>query len=602
MSWTARHSGKQQESSISGYQCGSRPNSNAAPGRSPHDPPRGDRTLNPVYYNEFDPKAAAWLRELIKQGHIAPGEVDDRSILDVQPSDLKGFTQCHFFAGIGGWSHSLRLAGWSDDRPVWTGSCPCQPFSSAGKRGGDADERHLWPAWFRLIQECRPDVCFGEQVSSADGLAWLDIVRPDLEGCDYAFGVLSANAAGVGAPHIRQRLYFVGSLGFALGYGNGRKPGIQRRKERTTQGSWEHEGSGVLQTWHVGAVGELADSERGGRGQTRERGGLPPQISGAGPDFALSVAKRGSTCELADGILPRLEGHSGDEREGDQPGRHGEDSAGPVAEGRGPCNGFWSDALWLPCRDGKARAVESKYVSIFDGLPRDLGLVCGSGDKGNEERKAEIDGQTTETRSREVLRGLWQKDVPAEVQRCTGIESGVLQEEVLQPEMYGEGLREERMPEQKPFAEEGPSKGASVMRILRNNGTASCPSYRRESEEQRDRELADFMFLLPSSYALAQLHGDTETAEAMLSLLQACGAERLLQYPPYAVEAIWRSLGEESKDRLRVGFEQGKFVKTVEHPLTHNSPVRVMRLRGYGNAIVPQVAEAFVRSYMEIAR
>ena len=89
-----------------------------------------------AYYNENDPKAATWLRELIRNGYIANGDVDERSIEDILPNDLAGYTQCHFFAGIGGWSYALRLAGWPDDRAVWTGSCPCQPFSTAGKGGG----------------------------------------------------------------------------------------------------------------------------------------------------------------------------------------------------------------------------------------------------------------------------------------------------------------------------------------------------------------------------------------------------------------------------------------------------------------------------------
>jgi DNA (cytosine-5)-methyltransferase 1 len=133
------------------------------------------------YYNEFDPYAAQWLRNLIEAGHLPQGEVDTRSIKDVSASDLTGFVQCHFFAGLGGWSHALRLAGWPDDRPVWTGSCPCQPFSAAGTQKGTADDRHLWPVWFNLIRECRPGVVFGEQVEAAINHGWLDLVQSDLE-------------------------------------------------------------------------------------------------------------------------------------------------------------------------------------------------------------------------------------------------------------------------------------------------------------------------------------------------------------------------------------------------------------------------------------
>jgi DNA (cytosine-5)-methyltransferase 1 len=161
------------------------------------------------YYNEFDPYAAQWLRNLIDAGHLPKGEVDTRSIKDVKASELTGYTQCHFFAGLGGWSHALRLARWPEDRPVWTGSCPCQPFSAAGKGAGAADERHLWPVWFNLIRECRPDVIFGEQVEAAINHGWLDLVQADLEGEGYACGAVGLPAGGVGAPHIRQRLYFV---------------------------------------------------------------------------------------------------------------------------------------------------------------------------------------------------------------------------------------------------------------------------------------------------------------------------------------------------------------------------------------------------------
>lgn len=162
-----------------------------------------------AYYNEIDPYAAQWLRNLIAAGHIAPGDVDERSIVDVRPDDLRGYVQCHFFAGIGGWSYAARLAGWPDDRKLWTGSCPCQPFSVAGKRGGATDERHLWPEFHRLIRACRPPVVMGEQVAAAVGLGWLDGAFGDLEGDGYACRAAVVPASAADAPHRRDRLWFV---------------------------------------------------------------------------------------------------------------------------------------------------------------------------------------------------------------------------------------------------------------------------------------------------------------------------------------------------------------------------------------------------------
>ena len=163
----------------------------------------------PVYYNDNAPFVARWLRNLISAGLLPAGDVDDRSITEVKPDDLKGYDQCHFFAGIGGWPYALNLAGWPVDRPVWTGSCPCQPLSSAGQHEGHADERHLWPAFFGLIAERRSVCVFGEQVASKDGREWLSGVRADLETLGYACGAAGLPAAGVAAPHVRSRLYWV---------------------------------------------------------------------------------------------------------------------------------------------------------------------------------------------------------------------------------------------------------------------------------------------------------------------------------------------------------------------------------------------------------
>jgi DNA (cytosine-5)-methyltransferase 1 len=162
-----------------------------------------------VYYNENDSRMAAWLKEAIKMKLIAPGEVDTRSIKDVDSADIKPFTQHHFFAGIGGWSHALKQAGWDDERQVLTGSCPCTPFSNAGQQQGFDDPRHLSPDMVRLIRELRPDTIFGEQVASAESLQWWDLVASDLEASNYATTAMDLPAASIGAFHQRSRLFWV---------------------------------------------------------------------------------------------------------------------------------------------------------------------------------------------------------------------------------------------------------------------------------------------------------------------------------------------------------------------------------------------------------
>ena len=242
-----------------------------------------------AYYNENDPFAAQWLRNLIVSGHIPAGDVDDRDIQEVTPDDLKGYTQCHFFAGIGGWPYALKLAGWPDDRPVWTGSCPCQPLSSAGQRKGHADQRHLWPAFQSLIAQSSPTVVFGEQVESKDGREWFAAVRADLEATGYACGCADLCAASAGAPHIRQRLFWVaqsagehgrtgtGGSDWAKAVNGGSDRGLADantsgerdarellEKEKGISGTWQQDGDCLIGPEHGSAIDRLADSESAG--------------------------------------------------------------------------------------------------------------------------------------------------------------------------------------------------------------------------------------------------------------------------------------------------------------------------------------------------
>jgi DNA (cytosine-5)-methyltransferase 1 len=269
-----------------------------------------------IYYNDNDPMVCAWVRQLMLDGLIPHGVVDSRSILDVKPADLEGFTQCHFFCGIAGWAYALKLAGWPATRPVWTGSPPCQPFSAAGKLEGKDDARHLAPHFISLVGACRPPVLFGEQVASAAVFgksakrvrgapewAWLDDLSDRLEAAHYAVGASDIPAPGVGGPHVRQRTFF-GAVRLA-------HPHNQRHS--------------VLQR---NGVDDMAGREN----DERSRDGL--------------------------------EHGSADQRLAD-------------SERAGTHHGGWNDVDWLFCRDGKWRPVKSSVQCVADGIS---GGMVQSGD------------------------------------------------------------------------------------------------------------------------------------------------------------------------------------------------------------------------------
>ncbi len=310
------------------------------------------------YYNENDKHAAAWLQNLINAGLIPPGFVDTRSITEVQPDDLREFTQCHFFAGIGGWPLALQLAGWPADRPVWTGSCPCQPYSAAGKQLGNADERNLWPAFFGLIREYRPVAVFGEQVASAIGHGWLDGISADLEAESYACGAVVLGAHSVGAPHIRQRLYWVADSE------------ISRRRQEYTNDNRRHVGDqaqGVAPGFSAGGSGGgLANGlGQGLEGSVRVRSRLrhPRRIDA---QAAGSVAESRGDCGVSDAAITELQGQSsaGNERE------HGENDF--------VFRGGWGDN-WIACADGKARRIEPGLSPLAHGIPSRVVRLRGYG-------------------------------------------------------------------------------------------------------------------------------------------------------------------------------------------------------------------------------
>jgi len=367
-----------------------------------------------AYYNEFDPQKAAWLRELIKAGLIAPGDVDERSIKDVRPADVMGYTQCHFFAGIGVWSYALRLAGWPDDRAVWTGSCPCPSFSVAGKGEGFDDPRHLWPVWFNLIRECGPGTVFGEQADGAIGHGWLDLVSTDMEAEEYAFAAAVLGACGVGAPHRRYRLFFcadsqsrrleqlkiaagempsllaeayrageclqpTGRCGSSVVAGKCSDPDADRCFKETGEGLHDAQhhtqscGDSLVcpeslhpQRWPVLLDGK--DGRNGtdaGRNETYGIAGACSEVLELGVEI--------------DAKFEGLEGQFGNVRDWRGPGWVDPITARSIAE-TGATRGYWGDCDWWIGRDGKCRPIGPGVQPLAHGVAARVVKLRGYGD------------------------------------------------------------------------------------------------------------------------------------------------------------------------------------------------------------------------------
>jgi DNA (cytosine-5)-methyltransferase 1 len=329
------------------------------------------------YYNDNDPKACAWLRELIAAGEIAAGHVDERSILEIKPDDLAGFDQCHFFAGIGGWPLALRWAGLGDAAGIWTGSCPCQPLSCAGQRKGHADERHLWPAFHDLIAKRRPATVFGEQVASKDGREWFAGVRLDLEDLGYACGGADLCAAGVGSPHRRQRLFWVADA-------DGRNEGHGRLQRGREHGQRTPDG-GVVRVAHAEHAERRPVESEHERNWDAEREEAASGLGTCGEANGMGHATSNGR-EVRDGVHAELRGQGFGEgcesvRLGYSASRGCGERGDAAQPGRGghPDRAGWARCDILPCRDGKARRVEAGTFPLADGIPGRMGLLRGYG-------------------------------------------------------------------------------------------------------------------------------------------------------------------------------------------------------------------------------
>lgn len=145
---------------------------------------------------------------------------------------------------------------------VLTGGYPCQPFSTAGRRAGKADDRHLWPAMRDVIQVVRPAWVIGENVSGHITLG-LDQVLSDLEGDGYAAQPFAIPACGVGAHHKRERVWI---LAHSL------RIGSKRLRDEPNQSSATRQGRTDCETdCEPRIVADSISQRQSGQGQSGQR-------------------------------------------------------------------------------------------------------------------------------------------------------------------------------------------------------------------------------------------------------------------------------------------------------------------------------------------
>ena len=589
-----------------------------------------------AYYNEHDKNAAAWLRELIKAGLIAQGEVDERSIEDVLPNELDGFTQCHFFAGIGVWSYALRCAGWPDDRPVWTGSCPCQPFSTAGKGGGTDDKRHLWPSFFWLIKQCQPSVIFGEQVASKDGLAWLDIVASDCDSAGYDIAHFDLPASAVGAPHIRQRLYFVAEKCGTLCYNSADVPHNTKGTDanEAMQEMWSGEAiDGVLRGKKIGRQTSLFLQ---GLRHTEAEGllGEPARPEEKPKKMASKQNPYGQ------GLWPEVQIEASGERlNSTRQTESGQEEPSVRSASSRQGNSIPDRSRILRTdRDSVQSRIRSHIRQSFIGSNRPFGglylLKPARGLSFNELRAWRLGGSD----AGESCQSLEETQEVASEKKSTRANSGIsdesnesdnrvhaiqahLEDEAnasgqipaddqgfgaphIRQRLFfvadasGERIRTERSRgvEYQAAAMQGTNGQRERLWLdAGEHGTvsqladANCSGRARQGQAQPEERRGDLVSIgrsatdkLGNTNAVGHLRSTRAGWQAKYRIEQPSGANG------FWADAEWLHC----RDGKYRAVEPGTF------PLVDGTPARVGRLRGYGNAIVAPVAEEFIRAYL----
>ncbi len=494
-----------------------------------------------AYYNEVDPFAAEWLRQLMKKNAIAPGDVDERDIRDVKKNDLKGYTQCHFFAGIGVWSHSLRESGWEDNRPIWSGSCPCTPFSSAGRKEGFKSEAHLWPVFFDLIRECRPPIVVGEQVAQRLGQTWFDVVQSDLTRETYSSGLAVYPAGGVGAPHLRLRLYWFAkdTKDNALEHtrGNGREQGAGENRHNPERkcGTKESDNGDNIRT-DVGiadATGHMAHSATA----------RPQGESGLGKNTRTSGhADSGKIIKLA---------NTDNKKHGD---RGGILERGSSADQTRPTESIGSDNA-----DGMASSKSIEFMADSSGKSeqRHSGTIHNSEKKGSE--SGSKNGNLSERHTDGCKDG-----------QLANADSGRIERE-------SRGSDETRTP-----LENRGQKTKGISKSIKYNTTGNMAN-------------TDTTGLQGRQFGCQHNQKTGERSESTHGTTgQSCASADETELPG-PTNGYWASA-----DWLWCRDEKWRPVRPGTFPLAHGITGRVGKLRGYGNAIVGPAAKEFLVALQKV--